>query len=133
MELRQKIAQERDFNLINDFLIEHFNDHEPIQLFHVRNDEVMDVPPSKLLIESIEARTSVLAYYADKLVDVAIASEISSDAADKKIEYAKGLVTKKGIDIFELSAYVSRKANHCISFNFLSCLHVHMLSELPST
>jgi GNAT superfamily N-acetyltransferase len=122
-----KIAEEDDTSAISDFICKHFNDYEPIQVFHVRKDEEMDPPPPDLVRECLETQTTLLAYQKDKLVGVLIAGEINSDIAEKDIEYA-GDYGPKGTDVFAFLSYIGEKADICNRLKIPRCLHVHILS-----
>lgn len=122
-----KVAQDKDADLISEFICVHFNGYEPIQLFHVRKDEEMDPPPPDLVKECLESETTFLAYQGDKLVGVLIAGEINSDIADKDLEYA-GDYGPKGVDVFALLSYIGEKADICNRLEIPRCLHTHILS-----
>ena len=126
-DLQIKIANDGDTSVISHFICEHFNDYEPIQVFHVRKDEEMDPPPPDLVRECLESETTLLAYLENKLVGVLIAGEINSDIAEKDIEYA-GDYGPKGTDVFAFLSYIGEKADICNRLNIPRCLHVHILS-----
>lgn len=126
-EITIKIAREEDANELSEFICDHFNDSEPIQLFHVRKGEVMDPPPEDLVKECLESETTLLAYLGNKLVGVLIAGEINSDVADKDLEYS-GNFGPKGVDVFALLSYIGEKADICNRLKIPRCLHLHILS-----
>lgn len=126
-DIKIKIAAEIDSAAISDFICVNFNDQEPIQVFHVRKGELMDPPPRSMVKECIESQTTLLAYEGDDLVGVLIAGEISTDVAEKDLEYAEEY-GPKGVDVFALLAYVGDKADICNRLNIPRCLHVHIMS-----
>lgn len=122
-----KTAVESNSSEISEFVCMHFNDYEPIQLFHVRPDDVMDPPPADLLKESIASETTLLAYAGDKIVGVLIAGEITSNIGHKDLEYAETF-GPKGVDVFKLLSYVGEKANICGRLKISNSLHIHIIS-----
>lgn len=126
-DIEIRIADESQVSEISEFVCQHFNGHEPIQLFHVRKEEMMDPPPSDMLRDSVESKTTLLAYKEGELVGVLIAGLISSDVAKKDLEYAE-LFGPKGNDVFEFLSYIGETADVCGRLNVSHCLHIHILS-----
>lgn len=126
-EIKIRIAYENDATRISDFVCLHFNDCEPIQVFHVRKGEEMDPPPMELLLECIESETLLMAFDGDQLVGVLIAGEINSDVSDKDLEFAETF-GPKGADVFELLSYVGEKADLCNRLKVPRSLHIHIVS-----
>lgn len=124
--LNIKIAAPSDCSAINEFISVNFDDHEPIQTFHVRKGEVMDAPPEEFLRDCIETQTTLLAYDGEKLVGVLIAGEITSKEVDENLEFLN--FGPKNVDVFKLLAYVDKKANICNRLKIPRCLHIHVLS-----
>lgn len=122
-----RAATESDLSVISEFICRHFNHHEPIQMFHVRTEEEMDPPPLELMQECIASQTLLLAYGGDELLGVAIAGEITPEAGERDLEMAAGF-GKKGSDVFEMLAYISKKANLCKKLGVSRCLHLHILN-----
>lgn len=128
-EVEIRTATQSDADEINEFICEHFNDYEPIQMFYYRPDLPMDPPPKDLNDEAIAAETLLLAYIDNQLVGVLIASEITNEVADKDKEYA--LLSdygQKGTDVFNLLSYIGEKADLCNRLSIPNSLHIHIIS-----
>lgn len=122
-----KVAAPSDSARISDFICEHFNGNEPIQLFHARKEEEMDPPPGELIDECIAAETLLLAYKNDELVGVIIACEITPTSGERDLELAKDF-GQKGAEVFALLSYIETKADTCNKLNVDRSLHIHIVS-----
>lgn len=129
MSVEIRVATQSNFDEISDFICEHFNGFEPIQMFYYRPELPMDPPPRDLLDEAIAAATLLLAYIDNQLVGVLIASEITNEVADMDKEYASSSgYGQKGTDVFNLLAYVGEKADLCNRLSIVNSLHIHIIS-----
>jgi GNAT superfamily N-acetyltransferase len=126
-EVNIKCAESGNSTEVSDFICEHFNGLEPIQLSHVRKDDPMDPPPAVLIDEAIASQTLLLAYKGDTLVGVLIACDISTDLGEKDLELAKTF-SPKGADVFEFLSYIGEKADICNRLKVSHCLHIHIIS-----
>lgn len=126
-DIKIRIADESDATRVSDFICLHFNDYEPIQVFHVRKAEEMDPPPRELLLECVESETMLMAFDGTQLVGVLIAGEISSDVSDKDLEFAETF-GPKATEVFELLSYVGEKADLCNRLKVPRSLHIHIIS-----
>lgn len=124
-----RTAAPSDSDEISDFICEHFNDYEPIQMFYHRPDLKMDPPPKDLNDEAIASETLLHAYIENQLVGVLIASEITNEVADKDKEYASSSgYGQKGTDVFNLLSYIGEKADLCNRLSIPNSLHIHIVS-----
>lgn len=126
-DIKIRIAALGEAEAISEFVCTHFNGCEPIQVFHVRKDEIMDPPPMELILECIQSKTMLMAYSNEKLVGILIAGEINSDVSEKDLEFAETF-GPKGVDVFELLSYVGEKADLCNRLKVPRSLHIHIIS-----
>lgn len=122
-----RAAEASEIQTVSDFICTHFNDQEPIQIFHVRKGEEMDPPPADLLKECVESQTLMLALVGEKIVGVVIAGEITSEVSDQDLAYTKDF-GPKGVDVFEFLSFISEKADLCTRMAVPRSLHIHILS-----
>lgn len=129
MTVEIRVATPVNFHEVSDFICEHFNGFEPIQMFYYRPELPMDPPPKDLLEDAIASQTLLLAYIDNQLVGVLIASEITNEVADMDREYASSSgYGQKGTDVFNLLSYVGEKADLCNRLSISNSLHIHIIS-----
>lgn len=125
-DIEIKIADASEVCIIDDFITEHFLPHEPIQMSHVRKDEIMEPLPPDLIRECIASQTTLVAFKGSKLVGVLIAGEVSAEA-DEFIEDEQKFGAKAA-DIFGFLNYIEKKADYCHRLNIPRSLHIHIVN-----
>lgn len=121
-----KIANQSDFRLIYDFLLEHFVPHGPMTMSHI--DKADPIPqPEEFLKDAIENGTTLMAFSEDKLVGVLEADRMTSGNKEKYDKCALNLQGKDA-DLLRFESYIVRKADFCKRLNVSHCLYIQSLA-----
>lgn len=126
-ELQIKVAKVGDLNMINEFLVAHFHDKEPLERSHVNKVDKM-IPDDDFLLDCINCETTLMAFYDDVIVGILLSGKILPDEAERNLECAKHLASKKCADILRFVSYNEWKADFCNKMSVPYCLHVHIIS-----
>lgn len=126
-ELKIKVAESSDLIAINEFLVTHFHDKEPLERSHVNKVDKM-IPDNEFLLDCISHETTLLAFFDDELVGILLSGKILPDEAERNLENAKHLTSEKCADILKFISYNEWKADFCNKMAVPYCLHIHIIS-----
>lgn len=126
-----RIAERSDLSLINNFATDFFHDQEPIESSHVDKSDKM-VPDDEFVLDCIDCGTTLMAHDGDKLIGVMIAGKILPDEAERSLEWAKQMKSKKSADVLKFLSYIEAKADSCKRLQVPQCLHIHIISVHPN-
>lgn len=129
-DIKFRAAERSDLSVIRDFADDNFHDKEPIELSHIDKNDKMK-PDENFLLDCIGCETSLVAFDGDVLIAVLLAGEIHANEAERNLECAKHIGSRKSADILRFLSFVDAKADYCNRLKVSSCLHVHIVAVHP--
>lgn len=129
-EAKIKIADRSDLKAINNFLASNFHDKEPIETSHVDRTDKM-IPDDEFILSCISSETTLMTLFGDELVGVLLAGKILPNEAERNIECAKHIKSKKSADILKFLSYIEEKADYCHRLKVPYSLHIHIICVHP--
>lgn len=120
-----RVAGQKDYNEILEFIREYYYKEEPLTLAHPEKGHTKD--DEEFSMSHIIHKTVLLAIDEEKkkIVGVLIAGPIEHGDADKMLENAEFCETKKWSDISKILAYIEKKADVLGKFNLEEAVHCH--------
>lgn len=129
-DIKFRAAKNSDLSAIRDFVDENFHDKEPIEQSHIDKNDKMK-PDDDFLLDCIDCETSLMAFDSDKLAAVLLAGKIHPNEAERNLECAKHIESKKAADILKFLSFIDAKADYCNRLKVSNCLHVHIITVHP--
>lgn len=129
-EMEIKIAVASDLKAINNFLATNFHDMEPIEMSHVDKTDKM-IPDDEFILDCIANGTTLMAVKGNELVGALLSGKILPNEAERNLECAKHMKSKKSADILRFLSFIDRKADYCNRLGVPHCLHIHIVSIHP--
>lgn len=129
-DIKFKAAERSDLSVIREFVDENFHDKEPIEQSHIDKTDKMK-PDENFLLDCIDCETSLMAFDGDKLIAILLAGKIQPDEAERNLECAKHIKSRKAADILKFLSFIDAKADYCNRLKVSYCLHVHIIAVHP--
>lgn len=130
-DIQIKVAVQSDLSMIRDFLAVHFHDKEPIELSHV--DKIDKVKPDEnFLTDCIKSEATLVAFAGNDLIGVLLAAKIFHDEAERNLQCANEVESKKTADILRFLSFIDARADYCNRLKVSHCLHILIISIHPS-
>lgn len=130
-DVKVKVAERSDLSGIRDFVADNFHDKEPIELSHVDKTDKMK-PDENFLLDCIGCKATLMAFSGDDLIAVLLALKIFPTEAERNLECANEVNSKKSADILRFLSFIDAKADYCNRLKVSHCLHVMIISVHPS-